>query len=66
MIDAVGSIGLGGVNAGKSKEQGELGKQEFLRLLTTQLQQQDPLNPQDGTEFVAQLAQFTSLAKPTD
>ena len=63
MIDAVGSIGLGGVNAGKSKEQGELGKQEFLRLLTTQLQQQDPLNPQDGTEFVAQLAQFTSLER---
>lgn len=34
---------------------------EFLRLLVAQLQNQDPLTPQDGTEFVAQLAQFASL-----
>lgn len=34
---------------------------EFLKLLVTQLQNQDPLQPQDGTEFVAQLAQFSSL-----
>lgn len=34
---------------------------EFLKLLVTQLRNQDPLQPQDGTEFVAQLAQFSSL-----
>ena len=33
----------------------------FLKLLTTQLRNQDPLNPQDGTEFVAQLAQFSAV-----
>jgi flagellar basal-body rod modification protein FlgD len=33
----------------------------YLKLLTTQLKNQDPLNPQDGTEFTAQLAQFSSL-----
>ncbi len=33
----------------------------FLTLLTTQLKNQDPLNPQDSTEFVAQLAQFSSV-----
>ncbi len=33
----------------------------FLRLLVTQIQNQDPLNPQDPTEFVSQLAQFSSL-----
>ncbi len=33
----------------------------FLRLLVTQVQNQDPLNPQDPTEFVSQLAQFSSL-----
>ena len=33
----------------------------FLKLLVTQLQNQDPLNPQDGTQFVAQLAQFSGL-----
>ncbi|WP_305045779.1 flagellar hook assembly protein FlgD [Geoalkalibacter sp.] len=38
-----------------------MGKDDFLRLLVTQLQNQDPLNPQDPTEFTAQLAQFSSL-----
>ncbi len=35
--------------------------QNFLTLLTAQLQNQDPLDPADSTEFVAQLAQFTSV-----
>lgn len=38
-----------------------LGKNAFLSLLVTQLQHQDPLQPQDNSEFLAQLAQFTSL-----
>jgi flagellar basal-body rod modification protein FlgD len=38
-----------------------LGKEDFLNLLITQLQNQDPLNPTDSTEFTAQLAQFSSL-----
>jgi flagellar basal-body rod modification protein FlgD len=33
----------------------------FLKLLVAQLQNQNPLNPQDGTQFVAQLAQFSDL-----
>lgn len=33
----------------------------FLQLLVTQLKHQDPLAPQDGAQFVAQLAQFNSL-----
>jgi len=39
----------------------ELDQETFLNLLITQLQNQDPLNPQDSQEFVAQLAQFSSL-----
>jgi len=35
--------------------------QTFLLLLVTQMRNQDPLNPQDPTEFVSQLAQFSSL-----
>lgn len=38
-----------------------LGKEEFLKLLVTQMQYQDPLNPQADTDFIAQLAQFSSL-----
>lgn len=39
----------------------ELGKDEFLRLLVTQLQNQDPVNPMDSSQFASQLAQFNSV-----
>ncbi|HZQ48083.1 MAG TPA: flagellar hook capping FlgD N-terminal domain-containing protein [Verrucomicrobiae bacterium] len=39
-----------------------LGQADFLKLLVTQMTSQDPLNPQSGTDFVAQLAQFSSLS----
>jgi len=39
----------------------ELGKNEFLKLLTAQLAYQDPLSPMDSEAFVAQLAQFSSV-----
>jgi flagellar basal-body rod modification protein FlgD len=42
-----------------------LGQDAFLKLLTTQLANQDPLEPQDNGEFLAQLAQFSSLEKLT-
>ncbi len=48
----------------KSTNQGttqSLGKNEFLKLLVAQLKNQDPLKPMDGTDFAAQLAQFSSL-----
>jgi len=38
-----------------------MGQETFLNLLVTQLQHQDPLDPQSNEEFVAQLAQFSSL-----
>ena len=41
-------------------------KDQFLKLLVAQLQHQDPLSPQDGSDFVAQLAQFSSLEQATE
>lgn len=43
-----------------------MGKDDFLQLMITQLKYQDPLNPMDGTEYAAQLAQFTSLEQLTN
>ncbi|MEI6808607.1 MAG: flagellar hook capping FlgD N-terminal domain-containing protein [bacterium] len=40
---------------------GQMGKDQFLKLLITQLQSQDPLKPMDNTEMIAQLAQFSAL-----
>ena len=43
----------------------DLGPDVFLRLLVTQLQSQDPTNPTQNEDFVAQLAQFTTLEQTT-
>jgi flagellar basal-body rod modification protein FlgD len=39
----------------------ELGRDEFLKILMVQLQNQDPTNPMDDREFIAQMAQFSTL-----
>ena len=50
-----------GKTTAKNSGDAVMGKQDFLTLLVAQLQNQDPLNPDDPTEFTAQLAQFSSL-----
>lgn len=47
--------------ATKTSSNDALGKDAFLQLLVTQMKNQNPLEPQDNGEFVAQLAQFSSL-----
>lgn len=49
------------VAANSSTGNTEMGKESFLLLLVTQLKNQDPLNPTENTEFVSQLAQYSSL-----
>jgi len=57
---------LSGAAPAAATDAGQVDKLEFLNLLTTQLQYQDPLDPMDNTAFTAQLAQFSSLEQLTN
>jgi flagellar basal-body rod modification protein FlgD len=60
-----GYYGSGATNhTSSTKDAAQTGaadKNMFLKLMVAQLRNQDPLNPSDGAEFIAQLAQFQSL-----
>ncbi len=60
-IDPATSTVTGDRTGGLFKDKKEMGKDQFLQLLVAQLRYQDPLNPTDNTQYVAQLAQFSSL-----
>jgi flagellar basal-body rod modification protein FlgD len=50
----------------EAEKNAEMNKEQFLQLLVAQLQNQDPLNPMESTEFTSQLAQFSSLEQMID
>lgn len=64
MFDSIVSVGNTNVDSVKGKS--VLGKDDFMKLMLMQLKNQDPLEPMDGTEFAAQLAQFSSLEQLTN
>lgn len=57
---------ISAVNTNARTPKNTLGKQDFLNLLVSQMRNQDPLDPMKGTEFAAQLAQFSSLEQLTN
>ncbi|SHJ81214.1 flagellar basal-body rod modification protein FlgD [Malonomonas rubra DSM 5091] len=64
---------ISGINTGyvapttsSSPDDVSMGKEDFLKLLVAQLENQDPMNPSDPTEFTAQLAQFSQLEQLTN
>jgi flagellar basal-body rod modification protein FlgD len=64
---AITGIGIVGQNpAAQSSPNVNLNQQDFLSILLTQLQFQDPLKPMDDEQFVAQLAQFSALEINTE
>jgi flagellar basal-body rod modification protein FlgD len=54
------TTGVIGTTGTKSKSQADLNTNDFLRLMTEQLKQQDPFAPTDNTQMVAQMAQMSS------
>ena len=62
-IDSIGSSQQTAQQVASTVSQAtsEIGTSQFLQLLVAQLQNQDPLNPVDNQQFIAQLATFSSL-----
>jgi len=54
------SLGLGAAQE-EEKDQGALGLEQFLKIMTTQLKSQDPLEPMDNGDFLGQIAQFGTV-----
>jgi len=63
-----GIEGITGSSSGslQALQTSTIGKDDFFKMMIAQLQHQDPLNPLDGTDFTAQLAQFSSLEQLTN
>jgi flagellar basal-body rod modification protein FlgD len=69
--EGVGASYFGGTTATSSSSTdlsstSQVDKDMFLKLMVAQLKNQDPMNPTDSSQFLAQTAQFTSLEKLTD
>lgn len=58
---AVSAVGSTSGSSSTSVPANGIGQEDFLKILLTQLSYQDPLKPMDNQEFIAQMAQFTTL-----
>lgn len=60
-VSATGGTGIATASNSPTRQPGDVDKQQFLKLLVTQLSMQDPLKPVADHAYIAQLAQFSSL-----
>ncbi len=65
-INAASGVTTDTAATAQNKKSETLGQEQFLKLFVTQLQNQDPLNPQDATEMSSQLAQYSQLEQLTN
>ncbi len=64
VLEAIEGLGIESVRAVEAERKAaeeEVGQTQFLEMLVAQLENQDPLNPQDSADFAAQLAQFSQV-----
>ena len=64
--DIYGSLGLNATANAKTKKNDSLDQADFLKLMTTQLQHQDPTKPMDNSQMVSQMAQLSTVQGITD
>lgn len=60
--DVLASLGLASRESSAEQSNGRLGQADFLKLMVTQLQNQDPFKPMESGEFLGQLAQFAAVS----
>ena len=59
-------LGINNSQDEKKANKDQLGQEDFLKLMTTQLQNQDPFAPMENAEFIAQMAQFSTVTGITE
>ena len=59
-------LGIRSSENNQAKKKDTLGQEDFLKLMTTQLQNQDPFSPMENGDFIAQMAQFSTVTGITE
>ncbi|MEC8578491.1 MAG: flagellar hook capping FlgD N-terminal domain-containing protein, partial [Pseudomonadota bacterium] len=59
-------LGISRADEKKQAAKNTLGQEDFLKLMTTQLQNQDPFAPMENGDFIAQMAQFSTVTGITE
>ena len=60
-LSGIGLTSYGGSSTTTQKKTDKLGQSDFLKLMTTQLATQDPMKPMENGDFLAQMAQFSTV-----